>query len=119
VFSSDSLSLDSLKKNRYILERLLWDFEPSQLMRSSAGKTGEGSKRCASGYLFYIETMGKHPALFLMAQNAGGYAETLAKIDGVPEHLIQEAIQENRGKEYFKMYPIGARLKEWLKRELG
>ena len=52
-------------------------------------------------------------------QNAAGYAETLAKINDIPDHLLAEAVEENRSKEYFKMYPINTKLKEWLKKELG
>ena len=54
-----------------------------------------------------------------MMQNAAGYAETLAKINDIPDHLLAEAVEENRSKEYFKMYPINTKLKEWLKKELG
>jgi hypothetical protein len=121
MFSAGNLSLGSLKKNRFILEHILWEFEPKQLMQPRCGKAGEvsGSKNPPSGYILYIETMEKHPGLFLMIQNAAGYAETFAKITEVPDNLLAEAIQENRSKEYCKMYPINNRLKEWLKKELG
>jgi hypothetical protein len=121
MFSAGNLSLSSLKKNRYILEHILWEFEPEQLMQPRCGKAGEASEsgNPPAGYILYIETMGKHPVLFLMIQNAAGYAETFAKINDVPDNLLAEAIQENRSREYCKMYPINNKLGEWLKRELG
>jgi len=121
MFSADNLSLNSLKKNRFLLEHILWEFEPRQLMQPRLVKTGEVSppSPSPSGYILYIETMERKPGLFLMMQNAAGYAETLAKINDIPDHLLAEAVEENRSKEYFKMYPINTKLKEWLKKELG
>jgi hypothetical protein len=37
----------------------------------------------------------------------------------VPDDLLMEAVQENKSREFCKMYPINLKLKEWLKRELG
>jgi hypothetical protein len=121
MFSASNLSLSSLKKNRFILEHILWDFEPKQLMQARCRIAGKGPEPATtpSGYILYIETMEKNPGLFLMMQNAAGYAETLGKINDVPDDLLAEAIQENRSMEYSKMFPINKRLKEWLKRELG
>lgn len=121
VFSVMSLPLDRLKKNKHIVDHILWDFEPSHLMRSSIRARADGTlpPPPRSGYILYIETMEKHPALFLMIQNASGYAETFAKIDDVPQHLLEEAVQQNREKEYCKMYPIHEALRDWLKQALG
>ncbi len=121
MFSAGTLPLSSLRKNRLIVDHLLWDFEPKQLMQPRCGSTESGSVPAdrSAGYILYIETMEKHPGLFLMVQTASGYAETFAKITGVPVDLLAEAIEENRSKEYFKMYPISGKLKEWLKNELG
>ncbi len=121
MFSATSLSLSSLKKNRFIVDHILWDVEPKQLMQPRCAGSPSGSAPAAppSGYILYIETMEKHPGLFLMIHNASGYAETFGKITDIPEDLLVEAIRENTGKEHCKMYPVNARLKEWLKRELG
>jgi hypothetical protein len=103
-----------------MIDHILWDFEPRQLMQPRCGEgvdAAAGSPR--SGYILYIETMDKQPGLFLMIQNASGYAETFAKIDEVPDTLIAEAVEENRTREYCKMYPINAKLKDWLKSALG
>ncbi|OGW51911.1 MAG: hypothetical protein A2Y81_10710 [Nitrospirae bacterium RBG_13_43_8] len=43
--------------------------------------------------------MGKKPALFLMCHTTAGYAETVAKIDEIPDDLIAEAIEEKTNKK--------------------
>jgi hypothetical protein len=69
------------------------------------------------GYIFYIETMGKKPGLFLM-RHTTACAETIAQIEEVPDELLAEAISD-KTKEYFRMYPINKKIKDWLKKELG
>jgi len=54
--------------------------------------------------------MGKKPTLFLMCHTAAGYAETVATIDEIPDDPITEAIEENKQKEYFGMYPINKKI---------
>ena len=111
--------LHLLKKDRYVIEHILWDFEPRQLMQPRCRGTDEGTETVpkSSGYILYIETMDKNPGLFLMIQNASGYAETIAKIDGIPDEMLAEAVQENKSKEYCQMYPINKKMEEWLKKE--
>ena len=82
-------------------------------------KNGKEERRIISGYLFYIDKMAKKPALFLMCHTSMGYAETVAKIDDIPDDLIAEAIEENKEKEYFGMCPINKRIENWLRKELG
>jgi hypothetical protein len=62
---------------------------------------------------------GMKPVLYLMCNTASGYAETIGKIDEIPDELIAEAIEENKDRVYFGMYPINKKIKDWLKRELG
>jgi hypothetical protein len=81
---------------------------------------GKQEIKTINGYLFYIDKMtAKKPTLFLMCHTSGGYAETVAKIDEIPDELIAEAIEENKTKEYFGMYPINKKIESWLKQELG
>ena len=115
------LSLDRIKKEPYIIEHILWDLEPKDLMEPRSKLTDEGTKFRdeIKGYVFYIDTMDNRPQLFLMRHTAMDYAETLAKIDEIPEELLLGAIEENKDKAYFKMYPINSRVEAWLKGELG
>ncbi len=114
-------SLADLKRDKWIHKHIIWEIEPKQLMepRCRITKEGKEERKTISGYLFYIDRMGKKPALFLMCHTAGGYAETVASIDKIPDDLIVEAIEENKKKEYFGMYPINKKIENWLKKELG
>ncbi|MGB9715127.1 MAG: DVU0772 family protein [Thermodesulfovibrionales bacterium] len=114
-------SLSDLKRAKWVHNHIIWDIEPKQLMEPKYKQIKEGKEdsKTIAGYLFYIDKMGKKPALFLMLHTAMGYAETVAKIDEIPEELILEAIEENKNKEFFGMCPINKRIEEWLKKELG
>jgi hypothetical protein len=118
----DIALLDDLKKDKEVLKDIIWDIEPKQLMEPRYSLTEEGKRKekIIRGYIFYIDTMsGDKPGLFLMCHTTMGYAETVANIDEIPDELIAEAIEENKGKEYFGMYPINKKLEAWLKKELG
>src|SRR4030066_974147 len=114
-------SLADLKRDRWIHKHILWEVEPKQLMEPRCKITQEGKEewKIISGYLFYIDKMGKKSALFLMCHTAAGYAEMGAKIDEIPNDLIAEAIEENKNKEYLGMYPINKKIEIWLKKEIG
>ncbi len=115
------LSLEQIKKEPYIVDHILWDLQPKDLMEPRRKVTEEGTKFRdeIKGYVFYIDTMDKRPQLFLMRHTAADFAETLAKIDEIPLELLLGAIEENKDKAYFSMYPINSRVKEWLRKELG
>jgi hypothetical protein len=118
----DIALLDDLKKDKEVLKDIIWDIEPKQLMEPRYSLTEEGKRKekIIRGYIFYIDKMsGDKPGLFLMCHTTMGYAETVANIDEIPDELIAEAIEENKGKEYFGMYPINKKLEAWLKKELG
>jgi len=96
--------------------------EPKQLMAPRCRTSAEGAlvEKPASGYLFYIDKIaGTKPTLYLMSLSASGYAETVAKIDEIPESLITDALVENKEREYFGMLPINKSIQDWLKAQLG
>jgi hypothetical protein len=115
------LSLDDIKKELFVIEHIRWDLEPKDLMEPRVTVTDEGIKKREpiKGYIFYIDTMDKKPSLFLMRHTAADYAETLAHVEEIPQELLIEAIEENKSKAYFGMYPINKKVEEWLKKELG
>lgn len=118
---SEILTLDDIKKEQFVIENIRWDLEPKDLMEPRYATKPEGLERrdAIKGYIFYIDTMDKKPILFLMRHTAADYAETLAKIDEIPNELLLEAVEENKGKAYFAMFPINKKVEEWLKKELG
>jgi hypothetical protein len=114
------VSLKDVKEDPYVVQRIVWDFEPRQLMQSGLGSAeAESAKDKITGYLFYIETTDEKPGLFLMRHTSYGYAETIAKIEEIPYDLIAEAIAGNAGKECGGMYPINRKIEGWLKNEFG
>lgn len=114
-------SIPRLKKNVHLLKNILWDVEPKQLMESGYKKTDTGIvvKNPLNGYVFYIETMDNKPGLFVMYHSPACYGETIGRIAEIPEEMLQEAIRENKGKEFFRMYPINAAIRQWLKKQFG
>ena len=115
-------TLKDIKRDLSVKKNILWDVDPKQLMEPRCRITKEGTKKknIIQGYLFYIDRMtAKKPSLFLMLHTSGGYAETVARIDEIPQELISEAIEENKAKEYFGMYPINNKIRQWLKSEIG
>ncbi|BCB95800.1 hypothetical protein JZK55_07220 [Dissulfurispira thermophila] len=114
------LSLEDIKKEPFVIEHIRWDLQPKDLMEPRCLITDEGIKKREpiKGYVFYIDTMDKKPILFLMRHTAADYAETLAQIDEIPQELLIEAVEENKDKAYFGMYPINKKIEDWLKKEL-
>ena len=122
MFFDDNATLGDLKRDKKVTQAILWDIEPKQLSEPSYCITEEGrqEKRIIRGYVFYIDAMpDDKPGLFLMCHTSSSYAETVAHVTEIPDELIAEAIEENKGKEYFKMYPINKKIETWLKKELG
>ncbi len=117
----EMLSLGQIKKEPYIIDHILWDLQPKDLMEPRSKLTDEGTeyRDQIKGYVFYIDTTDNNATLFLMRHTAMDFAETLAKIDEIPRELLLGAIEENKDKAYFNMYPINSRVEAWLRKELG
>ena len=116
------LNFDDIKKEPYVIENIRWDLEPKDIMGSKFIKTGAGVevRDTIKGYVFYIEAMAeKDPILFLMRHTASEYGETAAKVDEIPKELLMEALEENKDRHYFGMYPINKKVEAWIKKELG
>src|SRR5512147_3164035 len=107
------LSLSDIKNEPFVIDHILWDMEPKQLMEPRL------TRDVIKGYILYIDTMDKKPTLFLMRHTSADYAETLARIDEIPQELLDEAVQENQDRQYFGMYPINKKVESWLKKEFG
>jgi len=118
----DMPGLKDIKEDQAVLKHILWDLEPKQLMEPTyyINEEGRKEKKILRGYMFYIDRMSDaKPGLFLMCHTGSSYAETIAKVKEIPDELINEAIEENKNREYFGMVPINAKITLWLKRELG
>jgi hypothetical protein len=115
------LKFDDIKKEPFVIQNIRWDLEPKELMDTKYKKTESGveARGEIKGYVFYIESMGEKPSLFLMRHTAAEYGETMAQIDEIPLELLKEAIEENKDKHYSGMYPINKKVEAWIKKELG
>jgi hypothetical protein len=120
MMSQKIMSLKDLKEDSHVAGNIIWDYEPKRLMEPVCRTTKEGKPvKKSQCYIFYIETMDEKPGLFLMVVKSSGYAETIAHIEEIPGEMLSEAIQENKDKEYFSMYPINKKIEGWLKKEFG
>ncbi len=122
MMPEDIPGLKDIKEDQAVLEHIIWDLEPKQLMEPTYYINDEGKKekKILRGYMFYIDRMSDiKPGLFLMCHTGSSYAETIAKVNEVPDELVDEAIEENKNKEYFGMVPINKKIEVWLKKELG
>ncbi len=115
------LSFEDIKKEPYYIQNILWDFDPTKIMEPIIIQEGSNivCKEPVKGYVFYIETSGKKPELFLMMQKANYFSETIAKIEEIPEEMLKEAINENEHLIKYNICPINDKIKNWLKKELG
>jgi hypothetical protein len=115
------LTFEEVKKEPYIIEHVLWDMEPRTLMEPRFVPVGSNRqpREEIKGYVFYIDTMDKEPALFLMRHTAADFAETVAEVREIPRDMLRAALEENKAKAYFGMYPINGAIRSWLERELG
>ena len=122
MYGGGMATLDTLRKDPLILRNILWDIEPKELMepRCTTSSKGTREKKIIHGYIFYIDKITSNkPTLYLMYHTKSSYAETVAKINEVPDEMIQEAMDTNKDREYFGMIPISKSIKEWLKKELA
>ncbi len=115
------LSFEDIKKDSYYAQHILWDIDPVKVMEPVMKQEGTKilCKDRIKGYVFYIETSGKKPELFLMMHKSNCFGETIAKVDEIPIDLLTEALEENKDKIKFGMCPINEKIKIWLKKELG
>ncbi|MEJ5227332.1 DVU0772 family protein [Thermodesulfovibrio sp.] len=115
------LTFEDIKKEPYYISNILWDVNPTKVMEPVITKEGDDivCKKPVKGYVFYIETSGKKPELFLMMHKANCFGETIAKIEHIPEEMLKEALEENKTYIKFGMCPINEKIKNWLKKELG
>lgn len=118
---SELLTLKELKEEPFFRENMLWDIEPHEIMSPRCLKEGDriSYREKIKGYIPYIDLTGKKPMLFIMRHTAMDFGETIARIDEIPEEMLNEAINENKDKICFGMCPINEKIKQWLKKELG
>ena len=88
----ENLDLNGIKNEPYVIEHILWDLEPKDIMATKFKRqNGVSTKEDEiKGYIFYIETMGEEPILFMMRHTAMEFGETMAKIVEIPKELSEQ-----------------------------
>lgn len=114
-------SLRDIKNRPDILRGIKLDVTPEMVMEPRFQNRTEDLKKLEQlvGYMFYIESQCKPPALMLMRIGKTDMATTVGKVDEIPETLVREAIDKPVHPGVNGMFAITEQIKSWLKGELG
>ena len=117
----DIQTLSDIKKRPDILQRIKLDVTPRLVMEPRFQSRPEDAQqlREISGYMFYIETQCKPPALMLMKVGKTDTTTTAGMIEEIPRELIERAIENPVHPPVYGMYPISEEIRSWLRGELA
>lgn len=112
--------LNDLKIRPEILSAIKLEVTPKIFMEPRFASKPEDLKKLQeiSGYMFYIETQCKPPALMLMKIGKTDISQTIGKIDEIPEEMIRRAVETPVDPPEQGMYAITDEIKEWLIKQL-
>jgi hypothetical protein len=118
---SDMPGLADIRESPDILKKIKWEVTPQMIMEPRFQLDPEDLQKLneIAGYMLYIETQCEPPALMLMKVGKTDITSTVGRINELPSHLLQGAIDNPVHKPVYGMYAITDEIKEWLKRELG
>ncbi len=112
----DLQGMAALKKRQDLLERIRFDVTPRMIMEP---RLESGRKKEVSGCFFYIEAFEPPPAVMLMKVNPQGVTSTVAKVDTIPQGLVERAVEDPVEPPVNSMYAITGEIEDWLRGELG
>ena len=117
----DIFGLEDIKKSTDILGNIKLDVSPQILVQPRFQSQPEDLQKLKdiAGYMFYVEGECSPPALMLLKIGKTDITSTIAKIDEIPDALVQEAIRSPVNPPVHGMYEITDNIKEWLRKELG
>ena len=117
----DIFGLEDIKKSTDILGNIKLDVSPQILVQPRFQSQPEDLQKLKdiAGYMFYVEGECSPPALMLLKIGKTDITSTIAKIDEIPDGLVQEAIRSPVNPPVHGMYEITDNIKEWLRKELG
>ncbi|NOZ68914.1 MAG: hypothetical protein GXP46_06655 [Deferribacteres bacterium] len=107
------VTIDALKKSSDFVENIRWDVTPKIFF-----EPGNEPVDVTHGYMLYVDIINDRPALAIM-QLKRIMSKTVAYLDDIPEELLKEAMQCSTTECIGGMYPLGDKLTEWLREELG
>lgn len=117
----DIQGLGEIKKRPDIIPKIKLDVTPQMVMEPRFHLMSEDIQklRDIAGYMFYIESQSKPPALMLMKVGKSDITTTVGMIEEVPPEFLQRAMENPVDKPAHGMYAITDEIREWLKKELG
>jgi len=112
--------LNDLKMRPEILSNIKLNVTPAMFMEPRFSSDKDGLKKLSeiTGYMFYIESQCKPPALMLMKIGKTDISQTIGKITEIPHEMVLRAIENPVHPSEHGMYAITDEIKEWLKKEL-
>ena len=118
---SDIYSLSDIRETPDILQRIKWDATPKMVMEPRFVSRPEDMQRLQelSGYMFYIESQCKPPALMLLKVGKTDITSTVGRIEEIPVELLTRAMENPEHGPSHGMYAITEEIKTWLKKKLG
>lgn len=116
-----SYTVDELKESEKFLTSIQWDLTPKAFIAPGHIEHETGYVKAEDKilkYMLYVDLLDNKPIVMIM-KIRGGSSATAGCIENVPEDLLKEALTCNAGECASGMYPLTAKLMDWLKRELG
>ncbi len=117
----EHVSIKELRGSKKFLETIRWDVTPRIFFEPRFHKKTtkqEKTKSNINGYMLYVDTVCKKPAVVIMA-NRPLLSKTVGYLDEVPDDLLKEAMQCTVDECVSGMYPLTKKLEAWLKKALG
>ena len=111
------LKFDTLKDSDDIIEDIRWDVTP-QIFLNPSSTPGDEPVDITHGYMLYVDLIHEKPALIIM-QLKKIMSKTVGYVCDLPEDLMKEAMQCSQTECVSGMYPLGKKLEDWLKKEMG
>jgi len=109
----EEFTFDELKESKKFLQNIRWDITPERFLE--AGFFDRIKTDC---YMLYVDILFGKPHVVIM-KIRGNMSKSVGYIKGVPDELLQEALNQGKGESRAGMYPLTPGLEEWLKKQLG
>ncbi len=112
-----ALNFEKIKSTKAFTESVRWDVTPKIFL---APRTGPGTEQIdlTYGFMLYIDMVDERPALAIMVLKPM-LSKTAGYTHDIPDDMLKECMQCDTSECISGMYPITAKLEQWLKKEFG
>lgn len=109
----EGFTIDELKESQKFLQNIRWDITPKRFL-----EPGLFEKVKTDSYMLYVDIIFDKPHVVIMRMK-GNMSKSVGYIKGVPDDLLNEALECDEKECKAGMYPLTKRLEQWLKNEFG